>query len=113
MSGRNRSLRKKSAVSFDSDEEAQDEGPGILPPAAVKQQQKQRAAAKITKLSFEDDAGGEEGDAAKQKGSKPRGSLRAPSAASPPPAGDERAQRVYTQMASAGEEGLRAREGDQ
>jgi hypothetical protein len=80
MSGKQRSIRKK-ILSFDDEE---DEGSGAVPPASVKAAQAQRdkerkkADAK-PKLSFDEDLGAGGGSvASKQKGSKPRPSLRAP-----------------------------------
>ncbi|KAL4419512.1 hypothetical protein ABPG77_002298 [Micractinium sp. CCAP 211/92] len=116
MSGRQRNIRRqKATLSFDDDEgeEAQDEGPAALPPAAkaaaaaaAAKREKQRAAQKkATLLSFDDDAGdgAEGGAAAKAKPARPKGVMRAPGAAAPPPAADERAARVYTQVSAAGE----------
>jgi hypothetical protein len=111
MSSRQRNLRKKpSLVSFDADDDAnQEQGSVALPPAAKAAQtarDKQRKAEKKTLLSFEEDVGGDDADGGplKAKPPKPKGNLRAPGAVVPPPA-DERASRVYTQIASAGLQG--------
>ncbi|KAI3437850.1 hypothetical protein D9Q98_000296 [Chlorella vulgaris] len=104
---RQRSIRKKSVLSFDDEEE--EEGPPLaLPPAAKAAQaarDKQRKAQKKVLLSF-DDVGGDADSggppSAKSRSGLPRASLRAPSAVAPPPV-DERAQRINTQTSGAGE----------
>lgn len=103
---RQRSIRKKSVLSFDDEEE--EEGPPLaLPPAAKAAQaarDKQRKAQKKVLLSF-DDVGGDADSggppSAKSRSGLPRASLRAPSAVAPPPV-DERAQRINTQTSGAG-----------
>lgn len=101
MSSRQRNLRKKPTLSFDDadDDGQQEEGPSIAPPAAAAALKKRASAQKLSTLSFGDE--GAEAAAAKPKG-KPKGSLRAPGTAPPPPTGDERAARVYTQVSAAG-----------
>ena len=106
-SSRQRNLRKKTTLSFDDDEgeeQGAEEGSIGLPPAAkaAQAQREKKKAEKKALLSFGDDGGAEESGAAavKPKGSRPKASLRAPSAAAE--TADERAQRVYTQMSGAG-----------
>jgi hypothetical protein len=111
---RQRNIRKKSVLlSFDGDEdEAGDEGASVaLPPAAQAAKaakEKQRKAEKKSLLSFEEDGGGHDGGSSrgvpvKSTSSNQRGSLRAPGTVTPlAAAADERAQRVNTQMSSAG-----------
>ena len=110
-----RSIRKKSALSFDEDEGEQDGGSLGMPPASVKAVQAQKdkerkAKEKKSLLSFEEEAGGEEagsGAAAKKApggatagggAGRARASLRAPGL---PSIAAERTA-VYTQQSAAG-----------